>query len=454
LDHEDEYWELRQAQQQRFSERFEDLGSEDEGVSLDPHGFASRDAVLRQQRTAEDNAFVSDELYFDGYDLGQDRQHARRSVYDMAEYEEYDSEEQAFNGRSTSMGEEALIRSALERIRQARAQGKTNVSLTSEEMEALERRQGLASPAPAPAPAAALVSPPATPAKTSKAKTNGSRSSSSTSLAGQKNRKKASYSSPAKSNSKAKVDRKPSAEQAPSYPPGAGIMVPGPNGVPVFAPLVNYPPPGPETSRSGAARPSSRSSSKHSRRESTPPERTEAYAQFPPRYYAAPAGMRPPSSSSNRSFQDDLDWYPPPGRNRSASNVPYMRPGEDYDPPVLPAAQGRRNVSGSADIRYSTLRRVPPSSSPLAPRPNAQHANSDPLAAGSRKNGMIGSKLERTSTGSSSSSSDDQGVQVNIVPDASGGYLINRAPLATAATTAAAPSASGNETKKRKGARR
>ena len=329
------------------------------------------------------------------------------------------------------------MQSALERIARARAKGKTNVNLTAEEMEALERRRGGQPPEPTPPSLPALVSPPATPARTPKGK--GSRSSSATSLASQKTKKKSSLSSPspAKSNSKAKVDRKASAEQSPYAGGPPGIMVPGPNGVPVFAPLVNYPPPpSPEFARTR-----SRSTSKHSRRDSTPPERTDPYGQYAQRYYVPQtAGVRPPSSGSNRSLPDDADWYPsPPTRPRGASNAAYAgyrTAADDYEVPTPPAAQGRRNVSGPADVRYASLRRVPPSSSPLAPaRPGApqQHAYSDPAVA-ARKGSLLGQELERTS----SSSSDDQGVQVNIVPDGSGaGYSINRAPVAATVSSSA-----------------
>lgn len=432
------------------------------GVALDPKSYALRDAQRHQR-----SAFAGDELYFDGYDLGQDRQR-RRQVYDYMD--DYDSEEEAYRRRGAAAAYqvaardkgEALIQTALERIARARAKGKTNVNLSPEELEALERRRGQP-PEPVPAPTTALVSPPATPAKTPKGKA-GSRSNSSTSLASQKTRKKRSNSlfggqsspSPAiKSNSKAKVDRKPSAEQPSPYPPGTagggapGIMVPGPNGVPVFAPIMHYAPPtSPELSRAqqqqpgGTTRTRSRSNSKHTgRRDSTPPERgvAEPYAQYPPRSYYPPpvaaAGLRPESSGSNRSLPaaEDVDWYPFPAasRNRSASNAgaAYRLSGaDDYDapPPHLPAAQHgqqRRHVSGPpADVRYASLRRVPPSSSPLAPRPPAPaHASSDPSGGGRR------GQERRVST----SSSEDQGVQVNIVPDVGGGggYSINRAPV-------------------------
>ena len=388
---------------------------------------------------------MSDELYFDGHDIGQDRG-SRRAAYEQAHYgEEFDSDELYYRDRRSLAyqaardKEEFLIQSALARIERARAKGMSNVNLSQEEMEALERRRGQQ-----PEPSPPLASPPPTPAKTIKGAKISSRSNSSSNLASQKTRKRGGSSlfgssspSPAKSNSKAKVDRKPSAERALPYPVGQGppgIMVNGPNGVPVYAPVGYYGPPSPEfvRSQSGGSRPGSRSASKHRRRESTPPERPEAYAPYPPRYYPPPAGVRPESSGSNRSLPDDIDWYPPPPRHRSASNVQYAGYPGDYDAaPPLPAAQGRRNVSGPPDVRYGNLRRVPPSPSPLSPsplaaRPAATHASYSDSAMAARKGSGLSQEVEGSS---GSSSSDDQGVQVEIVPDATGGsgYSINRA---------------------------
>ena len=451
-------WELRDP-------RFEELESEDDGygqgVVLDPNTYAARDARAR-------NDFVSDELYFDGYDLGQDTI-SRRTMYDPAQFgDDFDSDELDYRDQrglayqqAVRDKEEVLIQSALERIARARAKGKTNVNLTQEEMEALERRRGQQ-----PEPTPPLASPPATPAKNAKGVKTSSRSNSSTNLAS-KTRKRGGSGlfgtspSPAKSNSKAKVNRKPSAERALPYPVGQGppgIMVPGPDGAPVWAPIVPHGPPSPEFmrshSRTRSSQPSSRSASKHSRRESTPPERTAEYTQYPFRYYTNNVG-RPDSSGSNRSLPDDVDWYPPSGgRNRSSSNVPYGGYNADYDNAHLPAAQGRRNVSGPPDVRYSSLRRMPPSSSPLAQRPLPARTNSSDPAVGivKRASGLSQEVGDTSESSQSSTSSDDQGVMVNILATGENGYSISRAPVPNA--TAGAQSPSGNEGRRRKGGRR
>lgn len=384
---------------------------DDQGVALDPYGYP----IDARQR-----GFAGDELYFTGYDLGQHRRGSYRNGY----YDEQDSEEDAYarGGAVYDGREEALAQAAYDRIARARATGKTNVNLSVEEMEVLGRRRGVQQPAQLPPPQQ-IASPPATPVKTPKGK---SRNSSSASLSSQKGRKKitsglgSSTPPSSKSKSKAKVGRKPSTEQALPYPTSAqhpSGLVPGPNGM-MYAPVGYYPPPSPELARvqPGATRPRSRSTSKHSRRESTPPEQPYPY---PPRYYPPPAGMRPPSSGSNRSAQEDMDYYPPPsGRMRSASNAHQYRLPDDYA--SMPAAQGRRS---SPEVSYTTLRRAPPSSSPLAPR-QAMHY-SDPAGVGRK-----GSGLSQEVESSGSSSGDDQGVQVEVLPEAQGGgYAVQRKPV-------------------------
>ncbi|KAK5689903.1 Prenylated Rab acceptor 1 [Elasticomyces elasticus] len=472
-------WELRQQQEHalRYGERFEEISEDEDDVLLNANGY-----VLQER------AFKGDELHFDGYDLGlarQDRQRRRR-VYDY-EDEDFDSEEERHYRRTRNRDEE-LVQSALSRIAAARAKGKRNVDLTTEEMEALERRRD--GPLPerrTPPPTSMVTIPvpalPVTPAKTPAKGKVGSRTSSSTNLVGQTRKKggKIPSASPAKSNSKAKVERKASMDATSpySYSPGGtpGIMVPGPNGVPVFAPLVNYPPPpaSPELARAAVR---SRSSSKHSRRDSTPPERVDPYVQYPMPYYMPQhqyqrGQMRPESSGSNRSVpEDEGGWYGPStplpkARNRSVSNAqytPYRRPSnDDYDgpsPTTSPAAQGRRNVSGppgggaGQDVRYASLRRVPPGSSPLAPRPGpGQHAMSDPMAGlGSGRKGSALGRGETSGRSGSGSSDDQQGVRLDLLPDGEvgGGYAthgsVGASPVATAG--------GGTEGRRRKSGRR
>jgi hypothetical protein len=433
-------WDLREPARQH-GELLEEMGSDEDdgqGVYLDPNGYPYRDPRQR--------VFAGDELYFTGHDLGQHR----REIYPNAYYGEEDSEDDgyyrgaaAYNGR-----DEALAQSAYERIAKARANGQTNINLSVEEMEALERRRGVQQLAPMQPPPLQIASPPATPVKTPKGKSS-SRNNSSVSLSSQKGKKKSSSlfgsSSPAKSKSKSGRKMSVSSDQAAPYspvglPPG---YVAGPNGMPMpmpmpmYAPMPYYPPPSPELARAQETRDRSRSTSKHNRRASTPPE--PVYAQYPPRFYPPPGGMRPGSSSSNRSYQDEADWYAhaaaaqpphqPTSRSRAGSSAQYRMP-DDYAGPPMPASQGRRSLggNGSVDINYSSLRRIPPGSSPLAARPGAppMHHYSDPAAA-SRKGSGLSQEVDSASS-TSGSSSDDQGVQVDVVADPRGhnGYTVGK----------------------------
>jgi hypothetical protein len=412
------------------------MGSDEDdgqGVYLDPNGYAYRDPRQR--------GYAGDELYFTGHDLG----HHRRESYPNAYHGEGDSEDDgyyrgaaAYNGR-----DEALAQSAYERIAKARAQGQTNINLSVEEMEALERRRGVQQPAPVQPPPLQIASPPATPVKTSKGKTS-ARNNSSVSLSSQKGKKKSSSlfgsSSPAKSKTKSSRKNSVSSDHAPPFSPAVpppGYVLAGPNGMPMpmpmsmYAPMPYYPPPSPELARAHGTRDRSRSTSKHNRRASTPPE--PVYAQYPPRFYPPPGGMRPGSSSSNRSYQDEPDWYahaagsplPPTGRSRACSSAQYRMP-DDYAGPPMPAPQGRRSLggNGSPDVNYSGLRRVPPGSSPLAARPGAPPMHYSDPAVTSRKGSGLSQEVDSASTGSSS---DDQGVQVDVRADAKGnGYSVGK----------------------------
>lgn len=439
--HDDGMWRRYPADWELRDPRFEELDSEGEerlGVGWNSSSVEARDARGR--------GYMGNELDYDRFGGGR-HGYERRGPYD-AYGEDFDPGQRGYRDpraiadlAASREKEEELIQSALERFARARAKGKTNINLTAEEMEALERRNGQQ---PEPKTSLQVVSPPATPAKaTPKNSKVSSRSNSATNLASQSTRKRRSSglfggsSSPAKSNSKAKVGRKiPAAEQALAYPAGPGssaMMVMGPNGVPFLAPVGYYGQPRPEyhRSQSSGTKPSSRSASRKDRQDLTPPEPADFYARYPPRYYPPPSGMRPESPGSNRAMPEDVDWYPPPRRHRSTSNAQHAGYTTDYDAPrALPAAQGRRNISDPPDMRYAGYRRAPPSS-PLAGRPLPVHASSDPAAL-DRKSSALNREVERTSSTSSSSSSssnDDQGVQVEVVPGGpvgASGYTIKQ----------------------------
>lgn len=74
--------------------------------------------------------------------------------------------------------------------------------------------------------------------------------------------------------------------------------------------------------------------------------------------------------------------------------------------------------SPMGDVNYSSLRRVPPGSSPLASQSRSgasqMHYYGDPAVAGRKGSGL---SQEVDSGSSSGSSSEDQGVQVEVIPE-------------------------------------
>ena len=394
---------------------------------LDSSAFMSRPSSRGQ------SGFVGDELYFTGYDLGRARS-SGNSPYDETGYgeedgysdeeEQYEYERQRYAAYLASMRdrEEAVVQSAQEKIRKAKARGKTNVNLNQEEVDALEKRRMQQQQQQE-------LTAPRTPAK---GKT--SRSNSAVSLTADKNKKKSGgfFGGAARSSSKTpngkspKTPRKSSRDKT-SASPAPGFMVQGPHGQPVYAPFGYFPPP-PDNFRppSGSSRSGSRSASASSKRQITPPYDVPypPYPAYPPRYYPMPEDLRPPSSSSRRS-PDDL--YIP--RNRANTSAHYP---DDLHLPPMPAAQGRRNVTGPPDVSYTKLRRMAPSS-PLAEQPSLP-PRSDSLP--DRRSGQpvrVERRASSSSDSESSSEDDDQGVSVEIVPESKDdGYRIDRVPVSGA----------------------
>jgi hypothetical protein len=228
--------------------------------------------------------------------------------------------------------EEALVQSALARIRRAQEKGKSQVKLNPEELEALERRRQRMQAA----------------AKKEKGSGPGSGSE-------RKRRSERLISVPiaeppsrTKGKSKRAEDFDPRASGS-SAPPG--VLVRGADGV--YAPVGYYPQQS-ASSRNSPTRPRSSTSL--------------AYPQGQPRHYSD--GTRPTSSSSNgsrRPLPDEEDWVPN-SRRSSLSSQSHNQDPFDYQvdnghPPPIPQQyiQTRRIVSGPPEIMYSTLPRNPPS---------------------------------------------------------------------------------------------
>ncbi|CAD0110283.1 unnamed protein product [Aureobasidium uvarum] len=370
--------------------RFLDVGDEsDDGyqrVYLDPAAFKSRsaDRLPREE-------FTGDELLFTGYDLGSGR--GERAVDDIAherrQYQPHDDDFYHDNARTRPSREDALVESAREKLRRARVKGKTNVSLSVEEMAALER----SSTQPRD------TSEPNTPSKN---RTRGSRSSSTTSLASTRPRRTSiglfGGTSPSQSRSRTpKNSRKPSNEQQPvarasgSTPPA--FMIRGPDGVPMYAPAEYYPSPV-----------SSRRPSSNSNRNVSPP-----YEAYSARGYGPE--LRAPSSSSSRAPYDENAWS---SLNRAPPGVAYP---DMSGPSSSPGAQYYQAPIPSSDVSYAKLRRAP-QGSPLSNVEAAvdQREREVRMASGARP-------------GSSGSSSDDsgQGVRIEVEP----GVGLRRVPVSS-----------------------
>lgn len=192
--------------------------------------------------------------------------------------------------------------------------------------------------------------------------------------------------------------------------------------MPIYAPVGYYPPPledvRPNSGRSSAG---SRSASSSSRREDTA-EHEAGYPPYPARFYGP---------SSVPAYDDGSLGS---ARNRSASSAQY---GTDfYGMPAVPGAQGRRNVSGPADMQHPKAPRAQ-ARSPLATQQSTNVAQQWPPQTDSRPGAS-------PSASSSSSDDGDEGVRVEILPEANGnGYTINRRPVPS--------SGNGREVKRRKG---
>ncbi|KEQ70817.1 hypothetical protein M436DRAFT_53201 [Aureobasidium namibiae CBS 147.97] len=373
--------------------RFLDVGDEsDDGhqrVYLDPAAFKSRSADRLPRE-----AFAGDDLIFTGYDLGSAR--GERGVDDNAyerRYYQPQEEDYYHDSALTRLSrEDALVQSAREKLRKARVKGKTNVSLSVEEMAALEGSSTQSRD----------TSEPSTP---NKHKTRGSRSSSTTSLTSTRPRRMSTGlfggTSPSHSRSRTpKNPRKPSNEQQPisRTPSQPAFMIRGPDGVSMYAPADFYP------SSASSRRPSS-----NGNRTVTPPYEAYSARGFGPE-------LRAPSSTSNRALYDENAWTsssrPPPG-----AAYPDM-----FGPSSSLNSQSYQGSIPSSDVSYAKLRRAP-QGSPL----------SNVEAAADRRERELEtmSGVRPASSGSSSDDSGGQGVRIEVEP----GFGLRRVPVSSKSGT-------------------
>ncbi|KAL9115479.1 MAG: hypothetical protein Q9227_000800 [Pyrenula ochraceoflavens] len=329
--------------------RFEEIEDSDEdglhGVELDQSGFRQK-------------GLAGDELNFTGIDLGLSRQRQPSSEsYSDGTDEEFSGGELSTGGPSNMQlmlrrKEDYLVERALERIRRAQDLGKTNVKLSQQELDALEKRNISEAPRRAPKDKKAASSR----AKAIETKAGKARASGTTASSKAIEPRRRGKSNATRPN-----------ERPPPYP-----VMPGEAQVGAMVPPNYYGPPSRPSSSS--SRTSSRNPSSQSLRQSQAyPAPYQQYPQpYPPgRYHAIPDPSRPPSVSSlPRSDPSDPSWQP---RARSTSsliqNVPdpsyYAYPpylGHNLPPhydPRMPPPTGRRIASGPPDVHTSQAQPPP-----------------------------------------------------------------------------------------------
>ncbi len=457
------HWDRQPPREWDDQYRFEELHSEDEG---------GRGIFLDSALQKGEYAYNED-LQFPGAELDRRWRNSRNSSYDDLAYGdtygvsgEEDYEDLAgYASVAARDADELLAQKAFDRIRRAREQGRTNVNLAREEMDALERRRLAQQP-----PELGVV-------KTSKSKSGGS-SSAAGSVRSKKKRslsrsqagspvvvRSRGPSKPTKRGSGSATD-----DAGPAYPanpPAPGFLGYAAGAPPIYAPIAYYPAPPPAPAAQSSSRPGSRHSSRSGsvssrQRPSTPP-----HGQNPPppqhyshpRYFSAPIdpqhpppGYRPSTSSSARgspTLNNDDDW-PARARPRARASTgvsgPYPLDAYAYAYPAPPPhssptsnphphPQPRRHASGPAEsssssgAAYGTLRRVPPTVGLGASGARAYHGGpgwaSDPTLR--RESSGLGNEItaspDEDSGGSSGESVDEdagagsEAVLVDIGPD-------------------------------------
>jgi hypothetical protein len=315
-------WEREQDLWQQEQSRVEELDSDDtdtQGVDLN----------------YEKKRFSSDPLHFTGIDLSSSSRNRQGYTYDDSDdSSDSDSgyaEEEGTNALQVALRnkEEALVQSALARIRRAQEKGKREVKLNQDELDALEKRRKRMR-------AAATIK-----------ERQGSGSGSERERRRRNDRQLVTVPiEDPKGRKKGKARR----SDTPPVPPG--IIIPGSENI-TYAPLGYYPPQaGP--SRTSPSRP--RSSTSQQLR-GAPPQ----YAHQNPRHFSE--GARPTSSSSNgsrRILPDEEDWQPSRRSSTSSGPVdPFDYQIDPGHPPPIPQqyAAPRRPIS---EVAYSSVRRSPP----------------------------------------------------------------------------------------------
>jgi len=378
-------WEREREVWEQENSRVEELDSDDtdtQGVGLN----------FKEKR------FSSDPLQFTGIDLASSSMtKARRSYQQEDTDSSSDSDMSEIDGTNALQvalrdKEEALVQSALARIRRAQEKGKREVKLNQDELDALEKRRK----------------------RMQAAATTKGRIGSGSGSGSERNRRSdqqlitVPIGEPI---SRKKGKSRKSGDDALVAPPG--MMISGADGH-SYAPLGYYPPVS-GANRNSPTRP--RSATSQQLRGATP---QYGYQQGPSGRHHSD-GARPTSSSSTgsrRPLPDDEDWQPVHSRGGSISSGPVDPFEYQIDaghPPPIPQqyAPGRREYSGP-EVNYSSLHRSPP---PGPAYPTMARGSSDPTL---RRRSSRRAEIEAQSLGSSSEDQEDDsddlgnGVQVFV----------------------------------------
>ncbi|KAH8675924.1 hypothetical protein BX600DRAFT_508116 [Xylariales sp. PMI_506] len=285
--------------------------------------------------------FISDNLQFTGIDLGDVRRSRRRAYAyhpsgdevedDSTEETEESSEEESEGGTGDSdEKEDALVQSALSRIRRAQERGKQEVKLNRKELAALERRRKRLQ---AEAEAAAR------------------RNASSGSGSDRRRRREQRYSVPLsqfEATSSRRRGYSTSDETLPRQTPPSSSHSqgrPGPQ-------MGLFPPP-------NASRTRPRSGTSSSTR---PPSGHESSSPFDYSYvsaqrHASDSSARTSSSRPPYPTDDDGDWRPNSSSSRDQRDPFLYQTAGPRAPYVSGAAAARRNFSGPPGVAYSSVSR-------------------------------------------------------------------------------------------------
>ena len=300
----------------------------------------------------EKKRFASDPLQFTGIDLTPASRARRPYNYDdsenSSEESESDIEVEGTNSLQIALRdkEEALVQSALARIRRAQEKGKREVKLNQDELDALEKRRKRMQAA-----------------ATSTKERKGSASSGGSGSERRRRSDRHLVTVPIGEPTGRRRGKSMRRDEAANPP---GMLIEGPDGV-TYAPLGYYPPQA-GSNRNSPTRPRSATSQQL---RGPPP-------QFGPgssRHFSE--GNRPVSSSSNssrRPLPDEEDWVPSrrsSGSSQSHGIDPFEYQISSDTPPPIPqkykqtAEQSSRRVaSGPPEIIYSSVRRSPPMNAP------------------------------------------------------------------------------------------